>query len=162
MRRGLLLAHSCPDGLRAWVTLGLDPSQTGASTMPSTPNRSKKALQEIARVFNKLASGLTADLNQAIREIERLRREVQKLKTSSGTRTNRPSSNAHRKTSNRTPRFQKSETESHTPAHTAHSETHQETHHQAPKPAHEGSPFVFPREPFNPPSPPEPAPSGNN
>ena len=64
--------------------------------MPSTPHRTKKALQEIARVFNRLASELTADMNQAVRDIENLRREVHRLKTNPG-KTSRPSSNTRRK-----------------------------------------------------------------
>ncbi len=126
--------------------------------MPSTPHRTKKALQEIARVFNKLASELTADLNQAVRDIENLRREVHKLKTNPG-KTSRPSSNTRKKTGNRTGRFPKTGTVSRTnPAHSGHSEPHRETS----KPTNEASSFVFPREPFNPPSPPDPSPSGNN
>ena len=126
--------------------------------MPSTPHRTKKALQEIARVFNKLASELTADLNQAVRDIENLRREVQRLKTNPG-KTSRPSSNTRRKTGNRTGRSPKTGTLSHTSSgHPGRSEPHRETL----KPTNEASSFVFPREPFNPPSPPDPSPSGNN
>ena len=126
--------------------------------MPSSPHRTKKALQEIARVFNKLASELTADLNQAVRDIENLRREVQRLKTNPG-KTSRPSSNTRRKTGNRTGRSPKTGTVSRTSSgHSGHSETR----HETPKPTQEASSYVFPREPFNPPSPPDPSPSGNN
>lgn len=125
--------------------------------MPSTPHRTKKALQEIARVFNKLASELTADLNQAVREIENLRREVRRLKTNPG-RTSRPSS-TRRKTGTRTGRSSKTGIVSRTSSgHSGHLEPHRETS----KPTNEASSFVFPREPFNPPSPPDPSPSGNN
>src|SRR5713226_1649404 len=55
--------------------------------MPASPTRTKKALQELAKVFNKLASELTADLNAAINEIDSLKREVQRLKSSSGKTT---------------------------------------------------------------------------
>ena len=55
--------------------------------MPTSPTRTKKALQELAKVFNKLASELTADLNSAINEIDSLKREAQKLKSSSGRTT---------------------------------------------------------------------------
>src|SRR6266516_2177100 len=55
--------------------------------MPASPTRTKKALQELAKVFNKLASELTADLNSAINEIDSLKREVQRLKSSAGKTT---------------------------------------------------------------------------
>src|SRR6267143_2431715 len=58
--------------------------------MPASATRTKKALQELAKVFNKLASELTADLNAAINEIDNLKREVQRLKSGSG-KTNKTS-----------------------------------------------------------------------
>src|SRR5438132_4519940 len=58
--------------------------------MPMEPNRTRQVLQDLARAFNKLASELTADLSYAASEIESLRREVQKLRSSpgKGSRTN--------------------------------------------------------------------------
>src|SRR6266487_4325279 len=44
--------------------------------MPMEPNRTRQALQDLARTFNKLASELTADLSYAAREIERLQARV--------------------------------------------------------------------------------------
>ena len=123
--------------------------------MPVTPTRTKKALQELAKVFNKLASELTADLNSAINEIDSLKREVQRLKSSSG-KTGK-TTNFQKKSSN-------SKTKSHASKGTSTGTTHTGTHH-----THEATPdikpsgeFVFPHEPFNPSPPPEPAPPGNN
>src|SRR5437773_8434128 len=58
--------------------------------MPMEPSRTRQVLQDLARTFNKLASELTADLSYAAREIESLRREVQRLRASPGksSRTN--------------------------------------------------------------------------
>src|SRR5881409_3782239 len=60
--------------------------------MPASPTRTKKALQELAKVFNKIASELTADLNAAINEIDSLKREVQRLKAGSGKTKKTPAS----------------------------------------------------------------------
>ncbi len=129
--------------------------------MPTTPNRTKKALQEMARVFNKLASELTADLNQAIREIEALKHEVRNLK---GSRTG-PSrasrrSTGPKKTSNRTPTHTTSSPSPHAGS-TSSNTSHHSSHHDSSKQDKE-SPYVFPQEPFNPPSPPEAPAPGNN
>lgn len=122
--------------------------------MPVTPARTKKALQELAKVFNKLASELTADLNSAINEIDTLKREVQRLKSGQG-KTNKTSSFQKKSSGSKT----KSHTKG-TPSGTSHTGTHH-THEATPdiKPSGE---FVFPHEPFNPSPPPEPAPPGNN
>ena len=48
------------------------------------PNRTRQVIQDLARAFNKLASELTADLSYAAREIDSLRREVQRLRASPG------------------------------------------------------------------------------
>src|SRR2546426_2893074 len=63
--------------------------------MPMEPNRTRQVIQDLARAFNKLASELTADLSYAAREIETLRREVQRLRASlsKGNRTNGSSRN---------------------------------------------------------------------
>ena len=123
--------------------------------MPASPTRTKKALQELAKVFNKLASELTADLNAAINEIDSLKREVQKLKSGSGK-------------ANKTSTFQKKSGSAKTSRpHTAkgtqqstHTSRHESGH--SPKPSDETGSFVFPHEPFNPSPPPEPTPPGNN
>src|SRR6266567_2421926 len=133
--------------------------------MPTTPTRTKKALQEMARVFNKLASELTADLNQAIREIETLKHEVQRLKANrtSPNQTNRHSKTP-RKTNNRRAQTPKTHTPStHTPNNspTSSDSAHHTSHRETSKPTHE-SPYVFPQEPYNPQAPPEPSAPGNN
>ena len=122
--------------------------------MPTSPARTKKALQELSRVFNKLASELTADLNSAINEIDSLKREVQRLKWGQG-KTNKASS------------FQKKSNSSKSKTHgskgTSSSTSHTSTHHTEATPDIKPSgEFVFPHEPFNPSPPPEPAPPGNN
>ena len=122
--------------------------------MPVTPTRTKKALQELSRVFNKLASELTADLNSAINEIDTLKREVQRLKSNSG-KTGKTSSFQKKSTASKTKTRGSKGTSSGT-THTGH-----HTHEATPdiKPSGE---FVFPHEPFNPSPPPEPTPPGNN
>jgi len=129
--------------------------------MPASPTRTKKALQELAKVFNKLASELTADLNAAINEIDSLKREVQRLKSSSG-KTIKTSALQKKTTSSKTTRSHP--TKGNKPAttrpegsHTGHHESGHET-----KPSDDTSSFVFPHEPFNPSPPPEPTPPGNN
>jgi hypothetical protein len=123
--------------------------------MPTSPARTKKALQELARVFNKLASELTADLNSAINEIDSLKREVQRLKTGAGK-------------SGKTSSLQKKSTSSKTKTHgskgTSISGTHKSTHQpqEATADIKPSGEFVFPHEPFNPSPPPEPSPPGNN
>jgi len=123
--------------------------------MPTSPIRTKKALQELAKVFNKLASELTADLNAAINEIDSLKREVQKMKSGSG-KTSKASTSPKKTNSSKTshPHTTKGTQQS---THTSH----HESGHDTKIPVDTGS-FVFPREPFNPSPPPEPAPPGNN
>jgi len=122
------------------------------------PNRTRQVLQDLARTFNKLASELTADLNYAAREIESLRREVQRLRASpsKGNRTNgssKKSSSHGTKTSGASQK-----------GHTSHTGTSHgpETSHESPKPAHEPGSFVFPQEPFSPSPPSESSAAGNN
>jgi uncharacterized phage infection (PIP) family protein YhgE len=119
--------------------------------MPASPARTKKALQELAKVFNKLASELTADLNAAINEIDSLKREVQRLKSGSG-KTNKTSTSQKKTNSSKTSRPHTTKG-----SHTGHHESGHET-----KTPIETGPFVFPHEPFNPSPPPEPSPPGNN
>jgi len=119
--------------------------------MPTASNRTKKALQEISKVF-KLASRLTADISRAVREIENLQREAQRLKNAAAG-IKKPTKTPHGKSTNST-----RPTKTHTaPGHTARSQPHRET-----KPDRDASEFVFPKD-FNPSTPPEPStPSGNN
>src|SRR5712692_997473 len=100
--------------------------------MPTTPNRTKKALQELAKVFNKLASELTADLNSAVKEIENLRKEIQRIKSSSG-KVNRSPSGSKKSSA----RVAKSTGTSRTSP--ARSATHTGTTHGTSKPSHETS-----------------------
>jgi len=123
--------------------------------MPASPTRTKKALQELAKVFNKLASELTADLNAAINEIDTLKREVQRLKSGSG-KTKKTPVFPKKAASSKTGRPHAAKGTEHT-THTGH----HESSHDA-KPSDDTSSFVFPHEPFNPSPPPEPTPPGNN
>ena len=120
--------------------------------MPTASNRTKKALQEISKVF-RLASRLTADISRAVREIENLQREAQRLKNAAAG-NKKPTKTPHGKSPSGSSRTTKTHT---IPGHTARSQPHRET-----KPDRDASEFVFPRD-FNPPTPPEPStPSGNN
>ena len=123
--------------------------------MPTSPTRTKKALQELAKVFNKLASELTADLNAAINEIDSLKREVQRLKSSSG-KTSKTSTSSKKTNSSKTSRPHTTKG----PQQGTHKSQH-ESGHETKTPIETG-PFVFPHEPFNPSPPPEPTPPGNN
>lgn len=112
--------------------------------MPMEPNRTRQIIQELARSFNKLASELTADLSYAAREIENLRREVQRSRSSPGKtpKTNggsKRSSNhsGKRNGSHKTGSSQKTDT------------PHPTNSPESPKPAHEPGSFVFPQEPFS-------------
>jgi len=129
--------------------------------MPASPTRTKKALQELAKVFNKLASELTADLNAAINEIDSLKREVQRLKSGSG-KTNKTSTLQKKTTSSKTTH---SRTSKGTQPATTHPKGEHTSHHESShetKQSDETGSFVFPHEPFNPSPPPEPTPPGNN
>src|SRR3989442_1859533 len=127
----------------------------------------KKAIQEIAKVFNKLAAELTADLNQAVREIESLKREVHQLKTSQNRNakslptTRRPNA----KKAPRTPKVASTSGTTSTHPTATHSgpsgSSHHESHHETTKPSPESS-FLFPNEPFSPSPSPEPSSPSNN
>lgn len=122
--------------------------------MPASPARTKRALQELAKVFNKLASELTADLNAAINEIDSLKKEVQRLKSRSG-KANKTSTPQKKTNSSKTSHPHRTKgTEKST-------RSHHESGHETKTPIETG-PFVFPHEPFNPSPPPEPTPPGNN
>ncbi len=120
------------------------------------PNRTRQVIQDLARAFNKLASELTADLSYAAREIESLRKEVQRLRASPGknNRTNgSPKKSSHgAKTSGTSHKGASHKGTSHS----------SETSHESSKPAHEPGSFVFPQEPFSPTPPSEPSATGNN
>ena len=129
--------------------------------MPASPTRTKKALQELAKVFNKLASELTADLNAAINEIDSLKREVQRLKSGSG-KTSKTSTLQKKTTSSKTTRSHATKGNKPATTHPEGSHTgHRESGHDT-KPSDDTGSFVFPHEPFNPSPPPEPTPPGNN
>lgn len=101
----------------------------------------------------KLASRLTADISRAVREIENLQREAQRLKNAAAG-NKKPTKTPHGKSPSGSSRPAKTHT---TSGHTARSQPHRET-----KPDRDASEFVFPKD-FNPPTPPEPStPSGNN
>ena len=124
------------------------------------PNRTRQVIQDLARAFNKLASELTADLSYAAREIETLRKEVQRLRASpmKPTKTN---GNSKKSNSRGTKNSGSSRKNTHPNISPKNATSHESTHEQ-PKPAHEPGSFVFPQEPFGPTSPSEPTPAGNN
>jgi hypothetical protein len=126
--------------------------------MPTTPARTKRALQELAKVFNKLASELTADLNAAINEIDSLKREVQRLKSGSG-KTGKNSGFQKKSGSSKTSRSHSTEGAHPTSTHTTTGAGHESSDSKSSD--NTGS-FVFPHEPFSPSPSPEPAPPGNN
>ncbi|HZY95415.1 MAG TPA: hypothetical protein VFE98_11280 [Candidatus Bathyarchaeia archaeon] len=111
--------------------------------MPVVPNRSRKALEELARVCNKLATELTADLRHAVNEIENLKKEIQKIRrspaTTAGTQRNKRA---------------KASTTAHSPQKRTKVKTHLSESARQKGPPHESASFVFPKEPFNPPTPP--------
>src|SRR5437667_9262501 len=133
-------------------------SRSDAKAMPMEPNRTRQVLQDLARAFNKLASELTADLSYAAREIESLRREVQKLRASpsKGSRTNGSSKKSSSHGTKTSSTSQKSSGSHKKASHRS------QTSPESPKPAHEPGSFVFPQEPFSPSPPAEPSPAGNN
>src|SRR5205807_2531849 len=126
--------------------------------MPMEPNRTRQVLQDLARAFNKLASELTADLSYAASEIESLRREVQKLRSSpgKGSRTNGSSKKSSSHGTKTSSTSQKSSGSHKKASHRS------QTSPESPKPAHEPGSFVFPQEPFSPSPPAEPSAAGNN
>ena len=122
------------------------------------PNRTRQVLQDLARAFNKLASELTADLSYAAREIESLRREVQRLRTSTG-KANRTNESSKKSSSHGT----KTSGTSHKNGASRKGAAHgSQTSPESPKSAHEPGSFVFPQEPFTPSPPSEPSAAGNN
>ncbi len=122
--------------------------------------RTKKAVQELTRVFNKLASKLTVDLNEAGREIESLKREIRVLK-SKGTGPTTHRNTTRRKTGNRSASHPKTTTQPSTTTSTPSPSMSHHTSHETSK-SNEEPGYVFPQEPYNPPSPPEPSLPGNN
>src|SRR5438093_11307973 len=105
--------------------------------MPASPTRTKKALQELAKVFNKLASELTADLNAAINELDTLKREVQRLKAGSG-KTKKTPASPKKSASPKTGRTHTSKG-TQQPTHTSHHESAHDT-----KPSNATASIVFP------------------
>ena len=145
----------CSDSV---VTSDLHKPHLKAKTMPMEPNRTRQVIQDLARAFNKLASELTADLSYAAREIDSLRREVQRLRASPG-KNNRTNGNSKKSTTHGTKIGSKATKGG--PARKGSSHSSQ-TSHESPKPAHEPGSFVFPQEPSSPNPPREPSSSGNN
>src|SRR5437867_2156910 len=132
--------------------------------MPVNPRRTKKAIQNLSSVFNRLAAELSADLNQAIREIEGLKREIRTLKSIGKTSSVKSRKATHRKTkqkriSGTATNPNRSSNITHSTPDTSSHPSHTSTETVKPN---EESPFVFPQEPYNPPTPPEPALPGNN
>ncbi len=131
-----------------WLQDVYSPRYQPNSVMPAVPNRSRKVLEELARVCNKLATELTADLKHAVNEIENLKREIHKIRrpgaTATGTSRNKSKRTSRAKTSTATHSSQKKTT----------ARTHISESARQKGPAHESASFVFPKEPFNPPTPP--------
>src|SRR2546428_5376013 len=100
--------------------------------MPMEPNRKRQKIQDWARAFNKLASELTADLSYAAREIESLRREVQRLRASPS-KGNRTNGNSKKSSSHGTKTSGTSHKSSASHKGAAHGS---ETSPESPKPAH--------------------------
>ena len=119
------------------------------------PNRTRQVIQDLARAFNKLASELTADLSYAAREIDSLRREVQRLRASPG-KNGKTNGNSKKSTSHATKGSKATKNARKASSHTS------QTSNESPKPAHEPGSFVFPQEPPGPSSPLEPSDTGNN
>lgn len=140
------------------VTAHLQKPALEAETMPMEPNRTRQVIQDLARAFNKLASELTADLSYAAREIDSLRREVQRLRASAG-KGNKTNGNSKKSASRGTKAIGTSHKSSSSHKGTSHGS---QTSHESPKAAHEPGSFVFPQEPFSPTPPPEPSSTGNN
>jgi hypothetical protein len=145
-----------------YITLRI--SHVYRQAMPVNPRKTKKAIQNLSRVFNRLAAELSADLNQAIREIESLKREIQVLKSAGKTSSVRNRKSSPRKTKQK--RISGIPTNPNKPSDTTHSTPNTSSHsshtsNETVKP-NEESPFVFPQEPYNPPTPPEPTMPGNN
>src|SRR5215831_5528975 len=126
--------------------------------MPSTPTGTKKTLQELSRVFNKLAFELTSELTHAKAEIENLRKEVSRLKSNPSRANTATKQSKNQRTTGRTTGYPNRKP---TPA--SQSAQHQKTQNPTASSANvDTSEYIFPREPFNPPSPPEPSPPSNN
>src|SRR2546422_10140150 len=113
--------------------------------MPMEPNRTRQVLQDLARAFNKLASELTADLSYAAREIESIRREVQRLRSSPG-KGNRTNGSSKKSSSHGTKTSSTSHKSSGSPKRASHGS---QTSPESPKPAHERASFGCPHEPFS-------------
>jgi hypothetical protein len=118
--------------------------------MPSIPTGTKKTLQELSRVFNKLASELTTELSHARNEIENLRKEIHRLKSSPSSGRTGHSSKSSKSSGKTTVR-----------THTGSRNSSHEKKNQGTLPKSD-SEYIFPREPFNPPAPSEPSPPSNN
>jgi len=124
--------------------------------MPVIPTGTKKTLQELSRVFNKLATELTTELSRVRSEIENLRKEIHRLKSSPASQRTSHSSKSSKGSGKATvrPRGQRNSQRN--------SSTSHEKKNQGPALPKSDSEYIFPREPFNPPTPSEPSPPSNN
>src|SRR3989442_11951104 len=120
--------------------------------MAVNPTGTKKTLQELSRLFNKLATELTTELSRVRNEIENLRKEIHRLKSSPASQRTSHSSKSSKGSGKTTvrPRGQRNSSTSH------------EKKNQGPALPKSDSEYIFPREPFNPPTPSEPSPPSNN
>src|SRR2546428_12803617 len=113
--------------------------------MPMEPNRTRQVIQDLARAFNKLASELTADLSYAAREIETLRREVQRLRASLG-KGNRTNGSSKKSLSDGTEVSSASHKSSTYHKGTSHASANS---HESAQPVQEPGSFAFHQERFN-------------
>jgi len=121
--------------------------------MPVIPTGTKKTLQELSRGFNKLATELTTELSRARSEIENLRREIHRLKSSPASRRTTHSSKFSKSSGKATVRPKGGQRNTST--------SHEKKNQSLVLPKSD-SEYIFPREPFNPPAPSEPSPPSNN
>ena len=122
----------------------------------------KKTLQELSKVLNRLAYEFNTELKRARTEIENLRREVNKLGSFTGSRSNpKPSTKTNKKTagSKRGNRNALGKTGNSNSG--GSQSAHEKKKESSPAIPQSDSEYIFPREPFNPPSPPEPSPPNN-
>ena len=137
----------------AWLQYAYRARRARPRIMPVIPAGTKKTLQELSRVFNKLATELTTELSHARSEIENLRKEIHRLKSSPKSQRTSHSSKSSKGSGRATVNPQ-------SPQRTSSTSHEKKSQGQAlPK---SDSEYIFPREPFNPPAPSEPSPPSNN
>ena len=119
--------------------------------MPVIPTGTKKTLQELSRLFNKLATELTTELSRGRSEIENLRKEIHRLKSSPASQRTSHSSKSSKSSGKAIVKSKGGQRNSST--------SHKNQSLALPK---SDSEYIFPHEPFNPPAPSEPSPPSNN